>query len=187
MGLLPKETFILPDDLLRAELAPGDADARWWVLHTKPRAEKTLARLFVEHGTSFFLPLHEKQTRRGGRTRRSYLPLFSSYLFLHGDQDARRAALETNLVVQTLTVEDQAQLHTDLMRVFRLMESGEPLTPAHRLKPGTPVVITGGALEGMPGVVLRRGKRWKVYVEVRILQRGVSVEIDAGLLEVVKG
>ena len=65
MPLLPLEPFVFPDDLLAGP--PGEDPGRWWVLHTKPRAEKSLARRFVDRGTSFFLPLHEKQLRRSGR------------------------------------------------------------------------------------------------------------------------
>src|SRR5262249_46435054 len=60
MPLTPSEPFLFPDDLLAGPPAP-EPDRRWWALHTRPRAEKALARKFLAQGLSFFLPLHKRQ------------------------------------------------------------------------------------------------------------------------------
>src|SRR5947209_246913 len=137
MPVLPLEPFLFPVDLLSAPPAPGSDDRRWWVLHTRPRAEKTLARKCLARGTPFFLPLYRKESRSRGRILRSHLPLFPGYLFLRGTPEDRLHALETNLVVRTLPVEDQATLQADLARVHRLVLSDAALTPEERLVPGT--------------------------------------------------
>jgi len=125
--------------------------------------------------------------RNGGRLFRSHLPLFPGYVFLHGDRDARLAALETNLLVNVLPVEDQQQLHADLARVYHLITSGAPLTPEERLQPGSRVEITRGALAGLEGKVIRRGKHLTLFVEVQFLQRAVSVEIESWMIEPCSG
>jgi len=182
MPLLPPETFVWPDDLLARPTPPVDAAARWWALHTRPRAEKTLARHFLGRELSFFLPLAKKRWRNRGRLFTSTSPLFLGYIFLWGDEEARVAALTTNQVAHCIRVEDQAQLHQDLARVHRLMASGEPLTPEERIQPGDWVEITSGPLEGLQGKIIRRGKHLRFFVEVHFLQRGASVEIDAAMI-----
>ena len=182
MPLLPPETFVWPDDLLARPTPPVDTAARWWALHTRPRAEKTLARHFVGRELSFFLPLAKKRWRKRGRLFTSTSPLFPGYIFLWGDEEARVAALTTNQVAHCIRVEDQAQLHQDLARVHRLMVSGEPLTPEERIEPGDWVEISSGPLEGLQGKIIRRGKHLRFFVEVHFLQRGASVEIDAAMI-----
>ena len=182
MPLLPPETFVWPDDLLARPTPPVDTAARWWALHTRPRAEKTLARHFLGRELSFFLPLAKKRWRNRGRLFTSTSPLFPGYIFLWGDEEARVAALTTNQVAHCIRVEDQAQLHQDLARVHRLMASGEPLTPEERIQPGDWVEITSGPLEGLQGRIIRRGKHLRFFVEVHFLQRGASVEIDAAMI-----
>jgi transcriptional antiterminator RfaH len=91
--------------------------------------------------------------------------------------------LETNLVARVLPVEDQQQLHGDLVRVHCLVASGAPLSPEERLQPGAMVEITDGPLVGLEGKVLRRGKRLKFIVEVQLLQRGVSVEVESWMIQ----
>src|SRR5262249_23578408 len=121
MPLLPPEPFLFPENLLDPAYDLTDPAGRWWVLHTRPRAEKALARKFSHRQMAFFLPLHQKVWRSRGRMFSSHLPLFPGYVFLHGDEGARLAALETNAVARVLVVEDQRQLHRDLAAVYRLI------------------------------------------------------------------
>src|SRR5688572_17709596 len=44
MPLLALEPSIYPESLLAEPIAPATTQERWWVLHTRPRAEKALAR-----------------------------------------------------------------------------------------------------------------------------------------------
>jgi len=179
MPLLPLEPFVFPDDLLTRSPPPENDAERWWVLHTRPRAEKALARLVLGHKLAFFLPLYKRQWRSRGRMLSSHLPLFPGYLFLRGDGQARLRALETNLVANCLPVGDQQRLAADLKNVFTLMSSGSALSPEDRLQPGQHVEIVSGPLAGVEGKIIRRGKQLTFFVEVQFLQQGVSVEIES--------
>jgi transcriptional antiterminator RfaH len=183
MPLLPLEPFVSPQTLFAGDAPEAAGAARWWVLHTRPRAEKSLARRVLQRGLSFFLPLHKRQWRSRGRLLSSYVPLFPGYVFLHADAAGRQAALETNLVARCLEVADQPGLYADLRRVHRLIVSDAPLTPEERLGPGSPVEIITGPFAGLQGKVLRRGGQLKLLVEVQFLQRGVSVEIENWMLQ----
>jgi transcription antitermination factor NusG len=183
MPLLPLEPFVFPDDLLEQSATSTEPSVPWWVLHTRPRAEKSLARKLLRSTTPFFLPLCKRQWRHRGRLLRSYVPLFPGYVFLRADSHSVFRTLETNLVARVLPVPDQAQLHSDLSRVYCLIATDAPLTPEERLKPGALVEITSGPLVGLEGKVLRRGKQLKFIVEVQFLQSGVSVEIESWMIE----
>jgi transcription antitermination factor NusG len=182
MPLLPLEPFLFPEDVLTQPPPAEEEDGQWWVLHTRPRAEKTLARRLLEGRQPFFLPLYQRKWHNNGRSFQSWLPLFPGYVFLHGSGQARLKALQTNLLANVLPVLDQEQLQADLRRVHALIVSGLPLLPEERLEPGTAVEIVRGPLAGLEGKVLRQGKNWKFFVEVKLLQRGVSVEIDAAMI-----
>jgi transcriptional antiterminator RfaH len=183
MPLLPLEPYLYPDDLLGNPAHGADGLACWWVLHTKPRAEKALARQLLARQLPFFFPLYHRQWRSRGRLQSSYLPLFPGYVFLRGDNEVRVGALTTNLVANVLPVADQGRLYADLTRVNHLIASGSALTPEDHLEPGTPVRISAGAFAGLEGKILRRGKNLHFFVEVQFLQRGVSVEIESWMFE----
>lgn len=177
MPVLPLEPFVHPDDLLSVDPAIPLA-GEWWVLHTRPRAEKSLARRLLHQDVSFFLPLQSSRHRSGAKGVSAHLPLFPSYIFLHGDGSARLKALETNLVAYCLPVPNQDRLVEDLVRVYRLMSGEATILPEDRLEPGTPVEIITGPFTGMKGKLLRRGNQLRFLVEVEFLKRGVSIEVD---------
>lgn len=198
MPVLNREPCHWPEDLFapdrheedlfatdRHEIEENPPPRCWWVLHTRPRAEKALSRKLLHREIAFFLPLHERRRRVQRRLVRSFLPLFPGYVFFCGTEEERRTALETNLVVNCLHVEDQQQLETDLMRVYKLIQSGSPLAPEERLQPGMAAEITSGALAGHRGTVIRRhgGKSLRFVVAVNLLQQGVSVEVDDSMIQ----
>ena len=182
MPLLPPEPFLYPENLLEDGSGEGSGAGTWWVLHTRPRAEKALARKFLGSRLDFFLPLAKKEWRNRGRLFTSHLPLFPGYVFLRGDGQARLRALETNQVAHVLPVPDPARLRADLARVYHVMLADLLMTPEDRLQPGTPVVVVGGPLTGLEGKVLRRGKELRFFIEVHLLQRGVSVEVESWMI-----
>lgn len=93
MPILPPEPFIFPENLLTTPWGLPAGGPCWWVLHTRPRAEKALVRKVLPQSLEFFLPLYKKEWRNRGRLFCSHVPLFASYLFLRGDDDGRRRAL----------------------------------------------------------------------------------------------
>lgn len=183
MPLLPLEPFVYPNELFTQADEDNKTPGKWWALYTRPRAEKTLARRLLARNVSFFLPLYKKQYRCSGRMVTGYLPLFTGYLFLFGDEQARIHALETNLISRCIAVEDQPQLEDDLTQVYRMMESGFVLTPEDKLQPGSVVEITNGPLAGIKGTVLSRNKKMRVFVEVKFLQTAVSVEVESWMIQ----
>ncbi len=185
MPILPREPFLYPEHLFTAPAFETVNDNQWWVVHTKPRAEKSLARRLIQGQYAFFLPLLTRSRVRTSKSRSldSHVPLFPSYVFIHGSNDSRVATLSTNLAVQVIPVVDQERLQHDLSNVHRLMVQDVPLTSEDKLVPGTPVMITEGTFAGLSGKVLRRGRSWHLFVEVNFLKCGVSVEIEQSMIK----
>jgi transcription antitermination factor NusG len=186
MPYLPLEPFVWPNSLFEQAAPPPDQDGRWWVLRTRPRAEKALARHLLARDLRFFLPQYQKRSRSNGRNFDSFHPLFAGYMFLHGDGNDRLRALETNQIAQVLQVDDQVQLHQDLLRVHGLMLSDTALSPEERLEPGMLVEIMGGPLMGMKGKIVTRHNKKRFLVEVRFLQQGVSVDVEGWMIQPVR-
>jgi transcriptional antiterminator RfaH len=162
-----------------AEAAPPEASGRsWWVLHTKPRQEKSLARQLRKGGVPFYLPVVARRCLVGSRVRHSHVPLFSGYVFLLGDRDERVTALSTGRVVRALDVPDQQGLWRDLRQISRLIAAGVPITPEQRLTPGALVEIRTGPLAGLTGTILRTASGRRFVVRVDFIQQGASVLLD---------
>jgi transcriptional antiterminator RfaH len=178
MPLLVAEPRAFPDTLFSDPAVVADGGRRWWVLYTRARMEKALARKLRAQQIPFYLPLYEHTLTSGGRKRRSFLPLFTGYVFLFGDESDRVTALESNLLCSTIPVPDQTRLFEDLCRVERVLGGAVPVTPEMELPPGAPVEITAGAFQGLSGKVIKRGAHTRLLVEVEFLRRGVSIEVE---------
>lgn len=182
MPILRQEPSQFPDDLLN-DAGPPSGDRCWWVLYTKARQEKSLARELFKHEIPFYLPLVQKTLVQRGRKRKSFVPLFLGYLFLFGDEQDRVRSLATNRVSRALKVDDQTRLAHDLRQLKRLIESEAPVTVESRLEPGRRVRVTQGSLMGIEGTVLVRRDSVRLLIAVDFLQQGASVEIEDSLLE----
>ena len=162
-----------------------DAPGRWWVLHTRARNEKRVAEMLDEQHVCLYLPLvcvHRTYTKCQVTSR---LPLFPGYLFLCGDLNDCDKARRTNRVANVIEVENQDQLRAELRDVYRVVESGETVDLFPALQEGQRCRIVGGGLKGMEGVVIRHGRRFRMYLAVSTLGQSAVVEVDAALLEVV--
>jgi len=177
MPILRKEPSIFPETLLDEE-AEVEQDRRWRVLYTKARQEKALARDLLKSKVPFYLPLIAKETVARGRRIASYMPLFTGYLFLLGNDDERLVTLQTNRISRVLDVDDGESLTYDLRQVRQLIASGAPLTVESRLVPGDRVRVKHGPFAGLEGIVLQRRGKTRLLVAVNFLQQGASVEVE---------
>src|SRR5205823_5374650 len=121
-------------------------DRRWWVVHARSRAEKSLARAAAQEGIPFFLPLYQHRWRKEGRLFKSWLPLFPGYLFIFADDTERMKLREARWAAGVLPVGDQEKLQQDLTGIYHAVCAGVPLTPEQHLQAGARVVITAGPL-----------------------------------------
>jgi transcriptional antiterminator RfaH len=172
-----------PDDLLEEGALRDVAGRLWWVLHTRPRQEKSLARQLHAGHVPFYLPVVSRRCRMRGRTMTSRVPLFPGYVFLLADAEERVAALATCRVARTIRVTDQERLWGDLRQIHRLISCGAPITSEERLVPGMPVEIRSGPLAGLKGKILRTASGRRFVVEVDFIQKGASVLLEDFMLE----
>jgi hypothetical protein len=180
--ILREETSIYPDALLD-ESAIGPSSRRWFVLYTKARQEKALARELLAYRVPFYLPLVKKTSLARGRRRTSFVPLFGGDVFLYGTEEERVRSLTTNRISRILPVDDSEQFVHDLQQIERLIAANVPLTVESRMGPGQRVRVRQGAFAGVEGTVLKRRGETRLLVSIDFLQQGASVEIDDFLLD----
>jgi transcription antitermination factor NusG len=176
MPILPAEPEIYPPDLPGGGSFPFGDGRSWWCLHTKPRQEKATARYLRLKGLSHYLPQVVQAGRTPkGRTYRSVLPLFSSYVFLLGDEYERSNVFLGNTLVNVLAIPDQREFASQIGQIYRLLASGLPVRPEEHLPVGARCRILEGPLRGLVGTVIRRGGRDEFVAAVRFLGRGATI------------
>ncbi len=184
--ILKQEIELFPPDLLEREEVGKEHDKNWWAIYTTSRREKEIMRRLEPMGIPFYCPIIPVKKRSpAGRIRVSYLPMFSNYVFVYGNQETRYQAWTTNCVSQCMEVPNGQELTKDLRQIKHLIEVGAPLTIEELLQPGNPVRVKSGLFAGYEGVIVeRRGER-HLLVAVNFLQQGVSVKIEDFAVEAI--
>lgn len=185
MPILEAEVSVNPAELFSNGV--DRVDREWWVLHTKPRQEKALARQLVQLNVPFYLPLVENKSVIRGKLIKSYIPAFTSYVFMLGDGSERLKAISTRHVVRSIEVIDQLLLEQDLNQINRLISSGLTLSPEKKFTAGDMVEITSGPLAGLRGPVIKEASGNRFVVRVHFIQQGVSVLINDYALSAASG
>jgi transcription antitermination factor NusG len=179
------EQFVYPPDVLTSDDYRNCGNRSWWLVYTRPRHEKAIAATLLPQQVPLYLPIIRKNSYLRRRVKSSLVPLFPGYLFIHGSDNERIAAMRTNRVSRIERIVDAARLRKDLHRMASLIATDMPMTPEARLGPGDPVRVRSGPLRGIEGVVIRRNRRTRLLVAVDYLRQGASVEIDDFMLEAV--
>jgi transcription antitermination factor NusG len=161
---------------------PGEGCGDWHVLHTRSRQEKAVAADLLAMGVGYFLPL-VRQPRYYGRRKMSVdLPMFPGYVFMRGSLDQAYQIDRTGRVAQIIRVVNQKQLGWELSNLHLALARHAPMVPYPHLKVGRKVEIKSGPLRGLQGIVEECGGQ-KLWLQVEMLGRGVSLEVEGALLE----
>jgi transcriptional antiterminator RfaH len=165
---------------------PDRSTGSWFVLRTRSRQEKILARELAGKHVERFLPLVTCTRYYGGRKARVEVPLFPGYLFLHGTVDDAYAVDRSGRIAQIILVPNQDLLDSELKSIHAALSINATLNPYPYLSAGVRVEVREGPLRGIQGVVAENGARDRLILQVQTLGQAVSVEIEASLLEVVE-
>ncbi len=158
-------------------------DGLWHLLHTKSRQEKLLSDELRTLGVAHFLPLVKQVRRHGTRKVKVELPLFPGYIFLRGPIDDAYQANRTRRVAQIIEVADQQRLDWELVNLHRALTTGVSLDPFPFLKKGVRVEVRSGPLAGLQGLVEERLADNRLVLQINMLGRAVSVQVDGSLLD----
>lgn len=160
---------------------PSDGD--WFVLHTRSRQEKVVTADLQAMNVGVYLPLQARVTFQGRRKVRTRVPLFPGYVFLRGTREQAYLADRTKRVANIITVNDQQMIDCQLRNLHMALSQETPLEPYPYLQKGTWVEVTAGPFRGLQGVIEDRLRADRLLLQVDMLGRAMSLEIDPSLLQ----
>ena len=140
----------------------------------------------VNLGVSYFLPMSRKVTKKGGRTFRSLLPLFTGYVFFCGDEQQRLDVLKTNRVANLIEVPDQEGFVADIVPIETVLKEGKSLVCHEFIRAGQRCKVISGALMGTEAIVEKTSSATRLILQIDILGQATSVEIDGDMIEIIE-
>ena len=156
------------------------ADARWYALHVRSRAEKYVSAQLETKRYEVFLPLYWSKRRWADRWKKVSFPLFPGYVFCRFDPAERSAVSATSGLIEVVRVGNElAQVETsDIEAIRRVAASPLGVEPYPGLVRGQRVRMRGGPLRGIEGTLLQIRNSLRLVVSVELLRRSVLAEIE---------
>ena len=153
----------------------------WWAIYTRHQHEKTIAESLSSTGLEVFLPLYKAVRQWKDRKKHLTLPLFPCYVFLRSDLERRVHVLSTPGVHSIIMVAGQPAAIPDIEieAIRRAVDSPLRIEPHPFLRRGDWVRIKSGPLTDIEGILIRRKNSYRLILSAELLQKSISVEVDA--------
>jgi len=162
-------------------MSGDNGNLAWYAIRTRSRHEKLVHQQLGSRGVDSFLPTVDRRRRWKDRWKTVSFPLFPGYCFARFPYQDRLSVLTAVGVVQILGINGHATPVPDheIDAVRLLVTSTLPLDPHPYLREGMEVEVVRGPLEGVRGVLVRKGSRARLVVAIHLIQQAASVELDA--------
>lgn len=163
--------------------------ASWFAVTVKPQHEKAVAAQLTAKGLEGYVPLYPARRRWSDRLQTVDLPLFPRYVFARFGLAERVSVVTIPSVTSIVSFGGKpcAMDEGEIEAIRRMLASGLPVAPWPFLKIGQRVRISGGSMDNLEGILVREKTGYRVVVNVQLLNRAVSVEIDRSQVKAVTG
>lgn len=155
----------------------------WYVLYTKPRAEKKSADELEKMGMEVFCPMITEIRQWSDRKKKVTRPLFTSYIFVRLMPKERNNVFQVPGVVRYLHWLGKPAIARDeeIETIQKwLNDDHYEDVQVKNIEPGDKVTLNSGALKGKTGIVQKVGKK-----EIRLTLESLGFVVVAKTREVV--
>jgi transcription antitermination factor NusG len=157
------------------------SEQRWFAAYVKSRHESRVVERLAARSVETFLPQYKSTRSWTDRKIELELPLFSGYVFVHIPIEDRLCVLEAPGVLYLVGASGRPEPLEDveIEQLKMALINGHDPRPHAFVKAGDRVVITRGRLEGYEGFMVREKNAHRVLLQMDLINRAMSVEVDA--------
>jgi transcription antitermination factor NusG len=165
--------------------ADGLAEHRWYAVFCLPQNEKSVVRHLALRQVEAFLPTYEVVKVWKNRQRvRTELPLFPTYLFVHINCRQRCRVLESPGVIHIVgNGREYVPVPDSAIDLLRSGVEHRNMEPYRELVVGKKVRIKSGSMEGLQGILVRKGNGLRFVLALEMINQYAALEVDAEDLE----
>lgn len=176
-----KDQHIARETSQLSSILASEQTERWYALYTRPRHEKAVSAQLARRRVEAFLPVREVLSRWKDRRKLVQLPLFPGYVFTRTTLARKRDVVSADGVVCMVNFHGvPAPIPDEQIEAVReICLTKLPCDPYPYLTEGRWVRVVRGPLGGLTGILVRKKSKHRLVVSIDILQKSVSVEIDA--------
>lgn len=161
--------------------------SNWYVVYTFPNCERKIYNELSRRDITAFLPTRKTIRQWHDRVKSIEVPLFPNYVFVQVPHREIWSVLAVNGIVRFVSCNGVPVrvLDKEMDWVKKLTNSSNNITNVNCCVVGERVRVKKGPLMGLEGKVIEGVT--KLFVEFKIMNQVVSVDIHASMLEKVQG
>jgi transcription antitermination factor NusG len=177
----------MPNSYAGLQQLPSAAvsERKWYAVFTLPQNEKSVMRQLALREVEAFLPTYETVKVWKNRQRmKIVMPLFPTYLFVYIERRQRVKVLQSPGVIHIVgNIHEDTPIADSEIELLRIGVQGRTVEPYRDLVLGKTVRIKRGSMEGIQGVLVRRGNGLRFVLSLKLINQSAAIEIDAEDLE----
>jgi len=164
---------LLPPDVM--------SERRWYAVFTFPQNEKSAMKQLEMREVEAFLPTYETVKVWKNRQRvKTVVPLFPTYLFVNIEKRERVKVLQSPGVIRIVgNNQPQASIAAAEIELLRSSVLGRSVEPYRELALGKTVRIKRGYMEGVEGVLVRKGNGLRFVLSLKLINQNAAIEVRA--------
>jgi transcription termination/antitermination protein NusG len=177
----PQEIYLQDSNKIAAS---ADASCAWFALIIHQYKREQCEQMLGSRGYEYFSPCFQTIKQWSDRRKHVDVPLFPGYIFCRFNPQCRLPLLQIPGVLGIVSSGKQF-LEVDakeLDAIRKAMAGPLPVEPYPFMTPGQKVKVVHGPLRGIHGVLVRTKAESRLLLSVGILNRCVSVEVQASHL-----
>ncbi len=164
-----------------------NAEKEWYAAYTMSRHEKRVSSHCARVGIEYLLPLYHSKREWKNRTKVDLeMPLFPNYIFVHLAPADHGPLLRIPGILSAVgNAAGPIMIPEAEIEALRRVVECNRVEPHPAIAIGDRIRVKTGPLQGIAGVVLRKGNSIRLVVTLDLIGKGVSVEIDPRDLEII--
>ena len=150
----------------------NDLDKKWYVIYTKPRAEKKLQKVLKSKQIETFLPLIPKKRKWSDRIKIIETPMFPSYIFVKIDYIKNKIeTLRSAGAIHFIQLNSQPEIIDEkIIKTIKDWITKYPDTIKvivdEKIKPGEIISVKSGSFAGYRARVIRAKNKSEIYMKI---------------------
>ena len=156
---------------------------KWFVLQTKPRKEKIVLQQIEQKKIEVYSPFIEKIRIWSDRKKKIQVPLFSGYVFIHGNENERiKAITDTIGAMKYIYFQKRPAVVSDMeIEIIKqaLLSPEKISIEEKRIKKGDLIVVSHGLFKGMKGYVNEFRGKYKLTVNLEELSYSFNIILNS--------
>jgi transcription antitermination factor NusG len=153
----------------------------WFAIQTLSRHEKVVRSQLEMRNVENFLPTMRQLSQWTDRKKEIEVPLFAGYCFARFSLADRLPVLQSQGVVCVVGSGGRPEPIPDeeIESLRKLISSSSDYDCCSYLREGMIVEVIRGPLQGVKGRLVREARPSRLVLSISLIQRAVSIEIDA--------